>query len=64
MDALSTCTLCGFQFDPRKEGCKSGCPMSSGCKLVCCPNCGHGMPAEGTLATGLRKLLVRLGRHP
>jgi hypothetical protein len=55
-----TCTLCGFQFDETQAGCRPSCPMSNGCNLRCCPNCGHGAVTEGPIAQRLRKLLVRL----
>jgi hypothetical protein len=55
-----TCALCGFRFDEKQAGCRPSCPMSGGCNLVCCPNCGHGAVAEGPIAQRLRKLLVRL----
>ncbi len=55
-----TCGLCGTTFDENAQGCRPSCPMSHGCNLVCCPNCGHGMAKEGPVAQGLRKLLVKL----
>lgn len=35
-----TCELCAYEFVP-DESCHTGCPMSSGCTLICCPNCGY-----------------------
>jgi rubredoxin len=41
------CTLCGHEFDEKAgEPACARCPMSHGCNLVRCPNCGFEMPAE------------------
>jgi hypothetical protein len=53
------CPLCGFRYDAATQGCRPSCPVG-GCGLVCCPNCGHGVPKEGPLASGLRRLLVSM----
>ena len=59
-----TCALCGFTY-AQAQGCRPACPMSRGCALVCCPNCGHGEARDGPIAAGLRKLLVKLSaRRP
>lgn len=41
------CTLCGHEFDEEKaqKACKT-CPMTKGCKLIRCPNCGFETPPE------------------
>ena len=41
------CTMCGYQFAQKsgKAACKS-CPLSTGCGMVCCPNCGFEIPVE------------------
>ena len=57
-----TCGLCGTTFDENAHGCRPSCPLSRGCALVCCPNCGHGAAKEGPLAQGLRNLIVKLTR--
>jgi len=59
-----TCGLCGLTYDEEGQGCRPSCPMARGCNLICCPNCGHGMPREGQLAQGLRKILVKLSGRP
>ena len=35
------CPLCGCEFEENEGGatCK-GCPMSGGCNMIKCPNCG------------------------
>lgn len=43
---LHTCALCGYQFNTTGMACHTSCPMSSGCHLICCPNCGYQMPDE------------------
>lgn len=60
---MTACALCGFRYDPAAHGCRPSCPLSRGCNLSCCPNCGHGAVKEGALAQGVRKLLVKLTRR-
>jgi Fe2+ transport system protein FeoA len=36
-----TCPLCGHAFDPAAHLACQTCPLHSGCRLVCCPACGH-----------------------
>ncbi|MGZ6125775.1 MAG: hypothetical protein ACXWLR_12495 [Myxococcales bacterium] len=60
---MTACALCGFRYDERAQGCRPSCPLSRGCSLVCCPNCGHGAVKEGPLAQGVRKLLLKLTRR-
>ena len=60
---MTTCALCGCRYDELEHGCRPSCPLSRGCSLVCCPNCGHGKAKEGAVAQGLRRLLVRLTRR-
>ncbi len=48
------CSLCGLEFS-KEDGisaCRS-CPLSKGCNMVRCPNCGYEIPLE----TGLVKLI-------
>ena len=40
-------------FDASGQGCRPSCPMSSGCRVVCCPSCGYSFPQETGLAGGL-----------
>jgi rubredoxin len=51
------CSLCGYEFeeDAAQESCK-GCPVSRGCNMVKCPNCGYDEPKEPRLIKALRKL--------
>lgn len=41
MTAVFTCPLCGHGFDPAAHLACQTCPLHSGCRLVCCPHCGH-----------------------
>lgn len=42
MTAISfSCPLCGHAFDPAANGGCASCPLSGGCRIICCPNCGH-----------------------
>lgn len=36
-----TCPLCGHGFDPSAHLACQTCPLHTGCRLVCCPSCGH-----------------------
>lgn len=51
------CSLCGFNFkEAEGESTCKGCPMSSGCELVKCPNCGFEYPRESKFLKMLNKL--------
>jgi rubredoxin len=45
------CALCGLAFAEAeaKRSCR-GCPMSGGCGMLRCPNCGYEAPVESGLA--------------
>ena len=60
---IETCPLCGNRFDAEGRGCRPSCPVSTGCKVLCCPSCGYSFPQETGLAGGLRRLLDRLERR-
>jgi len=49
------CPLCGYEFNENDAGatCK-GCPMSGGCNMVKCPNCGYDLPGESKLLKVLK----------
>ncbi len=59
---MTTCPLCGFQFDPAGLSCAAHCPLAAvqGCQLVCCPHCGYPLVDErqSRLATFLRRVLT------
>ncbi len=52
------CTFCGFVFNEKAAGvaCRA-CPMSRGCDMIRCPNCGFELPVE---PDWLRKLINML----
>lgn len=54
-----TCPLCNTTFDAAGKGCRPSCPMSGGCKVLCCPSCGYSFPQETGVAGGLRRLIDR-----
>jgi len=55
-----TCPLCQTRFDAEGQGCRPSCPMSKGCKVLCCPACGYSFPQEESgLAGKLRGWLDR-----
>jgi len=47
-DAKIKCTLCGAVFEPGENTC-GGCVVRKDCELICCPNCGFGIPGESKL---------------
>jgi hypothetical protein len=66
--AMERCPLCGADFDASGQGCRPSCPMSRGCRVVCCPGCGYSFPQENAgLAGRLKQFLRRRsdgGRSP
>lgn len=50
------CLLCGYQFE-ENEGSTTcvGCPLSKGCNMVCCPNCGYEIPLNSKLIELFKK---------
>lgn len=59
-----TCPLCQSRFDAEGQGCRPSCPMSKGCKVLCCPSCGYSFPQEESgLAGRLRSWLDRRARR-
>jgi hypothetical protein len=48
------CSLCGAIFEPDSNTC-GGCALNKDCKLICCPNCGFGIPGESKLSKWLKK---------
>jgi hypothetical protein len=65
---LERCPLCGLEFDASGQGCRPSCPMSKGCKVVCCPSCSYSFPQENAgLAGRLKQFFQRrhdAGRGP
>ncbi len=59
---MTRCALCGYEFDERALACHSQCPMSEGCAIICCPNCGYQAVDESKAwgVTLLRKAFSRL----
>ncbi|MBI4831640.1 MAG: hypothetical protein HY801_08825 [Candidatus Lindowbacteria bacterium] len=55
-DTKMTCTLCGAVFEPDENTC-GGCVLHKDCKVVCCPNCGFGIPKESKFVSWLREHL-------
>jgi hypothetical protein len=53
------CPLCGTSFDAEGQGCRPSCPLSTGCRVVCCPSCSYSFPQEVGLAGMLRRFLTR-----
>lgn len=52
------CDLCGCRFTHGEQVC-GRCPMSAGCELIACPNCGYSVPRHSSLLGLLRRILRR-----
>ena len=61
---LESCPLCGTAFDAEGQGCRPSCPMSKGCKVICCPTCSYSFPQETGLAGRLKAFLERRRSNP
>jgi Fe2+ transport system protein FeoA len=61
MANLLTCPLCGHGFDPAAHLACQTCPLHTGCRLVCCPSCGHTTVDQGQsrLVQWITRLLDR-----
>ena len=57
---MERCPLCATAFDAEGQGCRPSCPMSRGCRVLCCPSCGYSFPQETGVAGKLRRLLDQL----
>ena len=58
---LTTCALCGYEFDAAQLTCHASCVFNERCAIICCPNCGYQVPdsRRSVLAEGLRRWLNR-----
>ena len=61
MSQMHTCPLCGYEFDIEGMSCHTSCPMSKGCHILCCPNCGYQIPDQSQMpfASTLKNLWDR-----
>jgi len=57
---MYVCPLCGHNFE-RTDAMCSACPMasSSGCNVVCCPNCGYSFSEESKIVDWFRRKFGR-----
>ena len=57
MAQMHTCALCGWEFDTENMACHTACPLSTGCSIICCPNCGYQIPDQNqsVLASALKR---------
>jgi Fe2+ transport system protein FeoA len=57
-----TCPLCGHGFDPSAHLACQACPLHTGCRLVCCPACGHTTvdQAQSRIVRWITSLLERM----
>jgi hypothetical protein len=57
------CPLCQREIDPSDRACRSGCPMSKGCTLVCCPGCGYSFPMPESKVVNFLKSILSKGNR-
>lgn len=52
------CAMCSYEFDATALSCHASCPLSKGCGVVCCPNCGYSTidPARSRLTRWVSRL--------
>jgi NMD protein affecting ribosome stability and mRNA decay len=50
------CALCGARFQPSGSVC-AACPLSRGCDLARCPNCGYQFPRGSRIVDWVRRRL-------
>jgi hypothetical protein len=58
------CPLCATDFDASGQGCRPSCPMSKGCRVVCCPSCGYSFPQENAGLAGRLKQFFQKRSNP
>ncbi len=59
-DTKIKCSLCGAVFEPDENTC-GGCIVRKECRLICCPNCGFGIPEDSKIVKWLRKKKKKTG---
>ena len=58
------CAVCGGPLSETVRGCGT-CPVSSGCRMLCCANCGYQTVApRSVIVDALARLFRRGGRKP
>jgi len=63
-EPAATCTVCGGPLSETVSGCGT-CPVSSGCRMLCCANCGYQTVApRSVIVDALARLLGRRRRTP
>ena len=50
------CPLCSYSFKVGEAKC-GACPMSKGCKIICCPHCGYQWVEESKAVNLIKKLM-------
>lgn len=58
---MTTCPLCGYEFDETALSCHSSCAFNESCGIICCPNCGYQVADErkSRLAEALKRMMAR-----
>jgi Fe2+ transport system protein FeoA len=59
------CPMCATEFDPSENPACGTCPIGSGCRLACCPQCGYTTvdPTASHLAGWMSRAFKRRRRH-
>ena len=58
--SMISCPLCGWEFDPLRENCHTGCPFNKGCTMIMCPGCGYEFLTESRIVNQFKALLKYL----
>jgi hypothetical protein len=56
------CPLCGYEFIPGEEQCKSACQMQGkcgGCSQISCPKCGYKMAGESKIVNWVKNIFMK-----
>ena len=53
------CPLCGHRFSENELKCHEACPLSSNCRITCCPKCGHQIFRKSDTVEWIKRLLKR-----
>ena len=59
------CSLCGFHYSEQEvQTACSACPVTKGCQLLRCPNCGYETPPEPKWLKTIRGWFSKRGQRP
>lgn len=62
--SLTSCPLCGSEFDRALAQCGHGCPLDSVCNLIRCPHCAYEFPDERRYKNLWERLFAKARKSP